>query len=136
MFRAPLRPAERAVKQRPATGVVIRLDDRRVSRRGAERCSNVTRGWSRWLGVIATAAVFVMGARSPATAASSELCRQFDRECSEALAAGYRDAGICHVERLECPTDEDARVPKPSHETRDEDQRDPEASVGERSIGP
>jgi len=93
-------------------------------------------GMSRWLVVIAGAAVFVMSARAPATAASPELCRQFHRECTEARAAGYRDVGICHVERLECPTDEDARVPNASYETRGEDRQDPEASWGERSIGP
>ena len=92
-------------------------------------------GPSRWLVVIA-AAVFVMVARSLATAASPELCRQLDRECTEARAAGYRDVGICHVERLECPTNADARVLKPSYETREEDHRNPKASVGERSIGP
>ncbi len=77
-----------------------------------------------------------MWTRGPATAASKELCRQFHHECTEAHAAGYEDVGICHVERLECPNDEDARAPDRSHETRDEDQRDPEASFGERSIGP
>jgi len=35
-----------------------------------------------------------------------------------ARAAGYQDVGSCHVERVKCPPDEDARVPKPSHETR------------------
>ena len=54
---------------------------------------------------IVAAPVLVMGARSPATAPSTELCAQFDRECSEARAAGYRNVGICNVERLECPTD-------------------------------
>jgi hypothetical protein len=83
---------------------------------------------AQWL--IVAAPVLVMGARSPARAASTELCAQFDRECTEARAAGYRNAGICKVERLECPTDADARVPQASHKTRDEDQRDPKASAG------
>jgi len=138
IFRPPLRPAERAAKQRPATGVVIRLDDRRVLSRRPGRSWNAKWVWSLFtrLVVIAAAAVFVMSARAPATAASPELCRQFHRECTEARAAGYRDVGICHIERLECPTDEDARVPNASHETRGEDRHDPEASWGERSIGP
>jgi hypothetical protein len=72
-------------------------------------------GTPRRLVVIAAAVVFVIGARFRATAANSELCRQFDRECTEARAAGYRDVGICHVERLECLTDDDA--PR-SHRTR------------------
>jgi hypothetical protein len=93
-------------------------------------------GTSRWFAAVAAAALFTICARSPATAASSELCLQFDRECTEARAVGYRDVGICHVERLECPIDDDARVQKPSHEVRDDDQRDPDASFRERSVGP
>jgi len=91
---------------------------------------------SRWLAVIAAAAAFATGTRCTATGSSAELCRQFHRECTEARAAGYEDVGICHVERLECPDDEDAHAPNRSHEKRDEDQRDPEASSRERSTGP
>jgi len=88
-------------------------------------------------GASIAAAVFLVGARFPVTAASPDLCRQFDRECTEARAAGYEDVGICHVEQLECSAnDEHAHVPKPSHETRDEDRRDSESSFGERSVGP
>ena len=38
-----------------------------------------------------------------AIAASDEDCRKFHAECREAKAAGFRDVGICNVERLECP---------------------------------
>jgi hypothetical protein len=30
-------------------------------------------------------------------------CRAFHQECLDAKAVGYRDAGICNIERLECP---------------------------------
>jgi hypothetical protein len=63
-------------------------------------------------------------------------CRAFHQECTEARAAGYRDVGICNVERLECPADHDARVPEPSREGRDDDGYDPERAVRDRSIGP
>ena len=89
----------------------------------------------RLLAVGACAAVLLMGERRPA-AASAEDCRKFHQECTEARAAGYSDVGICHVERLECPADRDADVPKRSHEARDDDGDDPERSIGERSIGP
>ena len=95
-----------------------------------------TRHPKRWLlAVGAAAAVFLMGESRPA-AASPEDCRVFHQECTEARAAGYRDAGICNVERLECPADRDASVPKRSREGRDGDGRDPERAVRERSIGP
>jgi len=91
----------------------------------------------QWLlAVGACAAAFLIGASDPAAAASTEYCRAFHKECTEARAAGYRDVGICNVERLECPADRDAGVPKRSHEARDDDGHDPERAVGERSIGP
>ena len=91
----------------------------------------------RWLlAVGACAAALLMSERRPATAASAEDCREFHEECTEARAAGYSDVGICHVERLECPPDRDAGVPKRSHETRNDDGDDPERSIGERSVGP
>ena len=69
----------------------------------------------RWLlAVGACAAVFLMGKSRPAAAASAEDCRAFHQECTEARAAGYRDVGICNVERLECPAGPDAGVPKRS----------------------
>jgi len=93
-------------------------------------------GTSRWLVVIAAAALLGMGTRSPATATSPEFCPEFHRECTEAQAVGYQDVGICHVEQLECPPDEDAHHPKPKNQTHEENDRDPDASVGERTIGP
>jgi len=86
--------------------------------------------------VAACAAALLMDTRSPASAASPKDCRSFHEECAEARAAGYRDVGICNVERLECPTDHDARVPKPSYGLRDNDQDDHERSFGGRPIGP
>ena len=65
-------------------------------------------------------AVLAAGETSLAAGGSEEDCGQFHVECSEARAQGYRDAGICNVERLECttgPTDE------------------PEAGVGRRPRG-
>ena len=89
------------------------------------------------LGAVACAAILAAGVTSLAEAANEEDCRTFHQECSEARAQGYRAAGICNVERLECTTD-------PTNE--------PEAGVGkwppgmdarsgarddqERSIGP
>ena len=78
--------------------------------------------------VIAAAAVLGMGMCSPATAASPEFCPEFHRECTEAQAVGYQDVGICHVEQLECPPDEDAH-PKPRPQTRHTDDR-PMTSAG------
>jgi hypothetical protein len=90
---------------------------------------------ARWL-VAACAAVLLLGAPCPARAASPEDCRKFHDECTDAHAAGYRDVGICNVERLECRADYDARAPKTSHDTQDDETQDPERSHGERSIGP
>src|SRR2546426_9185414 len=90
----------------------------------------------RLLAVGACAAVLLMGESRPAAAASAEDCREFHQECTEARAAGYNDVGICHVERLECPADRNADVPKRSHEARDDDGDDPERSTGKRAIGP
>jgi hypothetical protein len=83
----------------------------------------------RLLAIGACAALLLMGERRPA-AASAEDCREFHQECTEARAAGYSDAGICHVERLECADDGDADVNKRSHETRGDDGDDPERSSG------
>jgi len=108
-----------------------------VGRRGAPVMIWEPRHPRRWLlAVGACAAVFLMGKSHPAAAASAEDCRAFHQECTEARAAGYRDVGICNVERLECPAGPDAGVPKRSHEARDDDGHDPESAVGERSIGP
>ena len=84
----------------------------------------------RLLAVGACTAVLVVGARRPVAAASAEDCREFHRECTEARAAGYHDVGICNVERLECPADRDAGVPKRSHEAPDDNRDDPERSIG------
>jgi len=91
---------------------------------------------SRLLAVGVVVAGFLMGASHPAAGASAEDCRAFHQECTEARAAGYRDVGICNVERLECPADPEVGVPKQSHEAPGDDGRDPERAVGERSIGP
>ena len=72
------------------------------------------------LGAVASAAILAAGVPSLAEAASEEDCRTFHQECSEARAQGYRAAGICNVERLECTTD-------PTGE--------PEAGVGKRPRG-
>ena len=86
--------------------------------------------------VAACATLLLAVERPPAAAASADLCRKFHQECTEARAAGYRDVGICHVERLECPADRNADVPKRSHEARDDDGDDAERSTGKRAIGP
>jgi len=83
-----------------------------------------------------SAAMLLMGEVRRAEPASPAVCRQFHQECSEARAAGYRDVGICNVERLECSADRDVRVPEQSRERRDDDRNDAERAVGERSIGP
>jgi len=94
-------------------------------------------GSRRWLVAVgACAALFLMGESRSAAAASAQDCRAFHQECTEARAAGYREVGICNVERLECPADRDASVPKRSREGRDDDGHDPERAVRERSIGP
>jgi len=87
----------------------------------------------RWLLVVAAcAAVALMGERRPAGAASVEDCRAFHQECMEAKAAGYRDVGICNVERLECPARRDVSVPRRLHEGRDDD----DDAYGSRAKGP
>jgi len=89
------------------------------------------------LGVVACAAVLAAGETSLAEGANAEDCRKFHQECSEARALGYRDAGICNVERLECTTD-----PTEEHEAgvgrrpRDMDARPDARDDRERSIGP
>ena len=91
----------------------------------------------RWLlAVGASAAIFVLAGGGPAAAESTEYCPAFHRESTEARAAGYRDPGICNVERLECAAGPDTDDPKRPREPRDDDRRDPESAVGERSIGP
>jgi len=51
---------------------------------------------------IACVGVLAVGERSIAEGASDEDCRKFHQECVDARAQGYRDVGICNVERLEC----------------------------------
>src|SRR5262249_2539785 len=80
----------------------------------------------RWLFGVACAAVLLMGERGPAAGASPEDCRKFHQECTEATAAGYRDVGICNVERLECVADAGAGVPERSREARPESADDRE----------
>ena len=75
------------------------------------------------------AAVFVIGRSHRAAAGSAEDCRAFHQECTDARAAGYRDAGICHVERLECPAERDTSVPQRSHKVPDDD-----GDVRERAV--
>ena len=85
----------------------------------------------RWLLAVGACAAFLMGESHPA-AASAEDCRTFHQECTEARAAGYRDVGICNVERLECPAGRDVSVPRRSHEGRDDD----DDAYGSRAKGP
>jgi hypothetical protein len=86
--------------------------------------------------VVVVCAVVLLLGTLPVRAASPEDCREFHDECTEARAAGYRDVGICNVERLECRVDDDGRVARPSHEPQDDGTRDPERARGDRSIGP
>ena len=89
------------------------------------------------LGVVACAAVLAAGETSLAEGANAEDCRKFHQECSDARALGYRDAGICNIERLECttdPTDEpEAGV---GRRPRDMGARPDARDDRERSIGP
>ena len=88
------------------------------------------------VGAVAYAAVLAAGDTSLAAGANEEECRSFHQECSDARALGYRDAGICNVERLECtsasPDDPEAGVGKrrPGMDGRPEARDDPERSVG------
>ena len=88
------------------------------------------------LGAAACAAVLAAGETSLAEGANEDDCRKFHQECSEARAQGYRDVGICNVERLECttdPTDEpEAGVGgRPgAMDARPDARGDPERSVG------
>jgi|SRR6266850_99998 len=88
------------------------------------------------LGVVACAAVLAADENSLAAGMSEQDCRQFHQECSEARAQGYRDAGICNVERLECatgPTDRpDAGVGRrpPRMDAGPDARPDPERSIG------
>ena len=94
----------------------------------------VRRDSTRLLLVVGACAV--IGHSWRAEAASAQDCRAFHQECMEARAEGYRDVGICNVERLECSADHDVRVPEQSRERRDDDRNDAERAVGERSVGP
>ena len=101
-----------------------------------ERETTRDAGVPRWLAAVAACAAVVMGARCPAAAASPEDCRQFHQECTEARAAGYRDVGICNVERLECLPDPDASARKRSHDAGGDRAHKLEPADGERSVGP
>lgn len=90
----------------------------------------------RLLVVGACAAALLLDVRRPARAASAEDCGEFHRECTEARAAGYRDVGICNVERLECPLDRAAGAPNGSPDVQDDDGEHPDRSFGEPSVGP
>jgi len=83
-----------------------------------------------------SAAMLLMGEVRRAEPASPAVCRQFHQECSEARAAGYRDVGICNVERLECPPDPDASARKRSHDSGGKREHELERADGERSVGP
>jgi len=71
----------------------------RVPQRG---CLSLWTTVTRLLLGIACVGVLAVGEPSIAEGASDEDCRKFHQECVDARAQGYRDAGICHVERLEC----------------------------------
>ena len=86
--------------------------------------------------LLAASAMLLLTNSRRAAAASEEDCRAFHRDCTEARAAGYREVGICNVERLECPTDRAAEAPLRARDARDGYRNDPESSVGERSVGP
>jgi hypothetical protein len=68
------------------------------------------------------AAALTAGRSSLAAGASDTDCRQFHEECAEATVLGYRDVGICHVERLECSSEHadepDAGADEPQRPTR------------------
>ena len=85
------------------------------------------------LGAATCAAVLAIGEISLAEAANEEDCRKFHQECSDARAQGYRDVGICNVERLECksgpanaPDAGVGRRPRGAPGPR----QDPESSIG------
>src|ERR1700757_3085911 len=88
-------------------------------------------------GVAVAFAVLAAAGRPVASAASDEECRKFHQECADAKALGYEDAGICNVERQECPSPpagEPAegvgkRTPRPLG-GGEGDVRDPERSIG------
>jgi len=87
------------------------------------------------VGIVACAAGLAAGEAS--FAASEEDCRAFHEECTDAVALGYRDAGICNVERLECKAepanDPAARVvkrPRGASGPRQDGRSDPERSIG------
>jgi len=88
------------------------------------------------LGAAACAVVLAIGEISLAEAANEEDCRKFHQECSDARAQGYRDVGICNVERLECTTDPTGEPEAgagrrlPGMGARPDARDDPEHSVG------
>jgi hypothetical protein len=53
-----------------------------------------------WRGLIL--AVLSIAELPGATERIDGYCRQFHQECVDAESQGFRDAGICKVERLEC----------------------------------
>jgi hypothetical protein len=53
-----------------------------------------------WRGLIL--AVLSIAEIPDATEKIDGYCRQFHQECVDAQSQGFRDAGICKVERLEC----------------------------------
>ena len=89
------------------------------------------------LGAVACAAILAAGVTSLAEAANEKDCRTFHQECSEARAQGYRAAGICNVERLECTTDPtDQPAAGVGKRPRGMDARPDAGDDRERSIGP
>jgi len=89
--------------------------------------------------LVAYAVLLAAAAPSVVMAASEEECRTFHQECEEATAAGFRDVGICNVERLECrtagqssPTEGAKPMPPPEEpeEAAPDGRPDPERSIG------
>jgi hypothetical protein len=62
-------------------------------------------------------------------------CLQARRAGARGRAAGYRDVGICNVERLECLPDQDGNARKRAHVAGGDDEHDVERAYGERSNG-
>jgi hypothetical protein len=91
----------------------------------SERLRREARRDGRILVVVACVAVLLMGDSHRAAAASAQDCGAFHQECMDARAAGYRDVGICNVERLECPADHAER----SRAGRDQDGHDARRKV-------
>ena len=85
----------------------------------------------RLLAACGCAAGLLLSSSRLAAAASAEDCRMFERECTEAKAAGYSEVGICNVERLECPPEGETRAPRRSQDPGD-DGDDRERSNGDQ----